>query len=456
MAKKNELQSDISSPSLVEENSLVQTGIEETSVIKNVNDNNDILQINEKQNDTATLQKKKLDEVEQSVSKQKSKKSKILSIVFFIVNIFVVGGILAYQLINEEWVPLTGIRFSFWHLFVVFALLAAVVFFETIVFSYLLKQATGKSRFSTAYKVAEIGRYYDSVTPMASGGQAFQISYLKSRGVPVHSALSIPMAKYVFGQISWVVISLVCLIISWTDPSYGAFVSIASILGFVLSSLVLFVTIFLSVCKTFGKKLVVRCLKLLHKMKIIKNYDKQYEKITKYIGDFQDIMKQYAKSPKDFIILTLLSIAKNILNYSMPFFIAHFFIPGLEGQMYIKMFVMTCLVDLASSFFPLPGGTGMNEISFTTAFGSVVGQTNVLVWVLLLWRFCSYYFYLVQGVCILSYDMAYGNRKYKWLVKRDNLAEESAVFKQEQINKFRIDRAKRRKNKNKSDNKEYL
>ena len=52
--------------------------------------------------------------------------------------------------------------------------------------------------------------------------------------------------------------------------------------------------------------------------------------------------------------------------------------------------------------------------------------------------------------------MAYGNRKYKWLVKRDNLAEESAVFKQEQINKFRIDRAKRRNGKNKTDRKEYL
>ena len=52
--------------------------------------------------------------------------------------------------------------------------------------------------------------------------------------------------------------------------------------------------------------------------------------------------------------------------------------------------------------------------------------------------------------------MAYGNRKYKWVVKRDNLAEESAVFKQEQINRFRSDRAKRRKNKNKLDKKEYL
>lgn len=456
MEKTTELKNEVSSPVTGEENSLVQTNIDD--ILKEQEPTTQKAQEVSSQTELSVedMQKKKLDEMEQAVSKQNTKKSKILKMVFFIVNIAVVAGILTYQMLNEEWVPITGIRFDFWYLLVVFVLLGAVLLAETCVFSYLLKQTTGRRRFSTAYKVAEIGKYYDCVTPMATGGQAFQVSYLKSRGVPIHTSLSIPLAKYVFGQIAWVLISLVCLIISWTDKSYGTFVSIASILGFIFSSIILFITVFLSICKTVGKKLVVRCLKLLHKMKIVKNYDKQYEKLTKYISDFQDIMKQYAKSPKDFLVLTFLSIAKNIFNYSIPFFIVHFFIPGLEGTMYLKLFVMTCLVDLASSFFPLPGGTGMNEISFTAAFGSVVGQTNILVWVLLLWRFCSYYFYLLQGVCILSYDMAYGNRKYKWLVKRDNLVEESAVFKQEQINKFRIDRAKRRKIKNKSNKKEYL
>lgn len=452
MNKKPELNIQQTSPQTEEEVSLVQTNIDDLIKEQEQEKQEEI----SKEVDVSVLQQKKLDEMEQTVSKQKSKKSKILNVVFFIVNIAVVAGILTYQLLNEDWVPITGIRFNFWYLIGMFAFLGAVVFSETLIFSYLLKQTTGRARFATAYKMGQIGRYYDSITPMATGGQPFQVSYLKSRGVPSHSSLSIPMAKYVFSQIAWVVISLTCLIISWADKSYGTFVSITSIVGFILSSLLLFVTVFLSVCKTVGKKLVINILKLLHKMKIVKNYDKQYEKLTKYVSDFQDIMKQYAKSPKDFLILSFLSIARNIFNYSIPFFVAGFFIPGLEGQLYIKLLVMTVLVDLSSSFFPLPGGTGMNEISFSTAFASVVGQTNVLVWVLLLWRFCSYYFYLLQGVCVLSYDMAYGNRKYRWLVKRDNLAEESAVFKQEQINRFRADRAKRRKNKNKSDKKEYL
>ena len=183
-------------------------------------------------------------------------------------------------------------------------------------------------------------------------------------------------------------------------------------------------------------------------MRIVKNYEKQYEKISKYISDFQDVMKQYAKSPKDFLIMTFFSLCRLLANYSIPFFIVKLFLPSLDNSMYLNLFVMSVLVDLSASFFPLPGGTGMNEISFTAAFGTIINSPNLLVWVLLMWRFFSYYIYLLQGICILSYDVAYGNRKYKWEVRRNNLAEESMLFKQRQIDRFRQERSKRRKNKN--------
>lgn len=391
-------------------------------------------------------QRKKLDEIEQSVSKQSSKKSKIINVVFFIINILIVAGILVYQFLNED-MPEGGLNIDISYLLVCILIFGLVLVFDTLSISYLLKVSCGKWNFGLGYKVAEIGRYYDSVTPMATGGQPFQITYLKKRGTPLHTSLSIPLAKYEFQQMAWVVMSLICLIISFTTKGYGTFVGVTSILGFVLSSIVLFVTVFLSVCKTFGRKLVVKVLKLLYKMKIIKNYDKQYERITKYISDFQDVMKQYAKSPKDFIAMFLISTAKLLVNYSIPFFIVKIFIPDLPGSEYITLFVMSLLVDLSASFFPLPGGTGMNEISFTAAFGAVIHNSGVLVWVLLVWRLFSYYIYLIQGMLILSYDMAYGNRKYHWQVKKNELMEESSIFKQNQIDRFRAERAKRRRKK---------
>ena len=397
----------------------------------------------------AEVQQQKLNEIEQSVSKQSSKKSKITNLVFFFINIALVAGILVYQLSNEEFVSLKGQAFHIPSLLIVILLVVGVVVCESFLISYLLKSSTGKWRFGLSFKTAQIGRYYDAVTPMATGGQPFQVSYLKSRGVPIHNALSVPLAKYAFSQMSWVTVSLFALIVSWVDKSYGTFAQVACLVGFILGSFVLFLLLFLSCSKRLGRFLVVKVLKLLHKIRIVKNYEKQYEKITKSVSDFQDVMKQYASSPKDFLIMYAAALIKNIINYSIPFFIVRFFVPGFEGRMYFKMFVMTILVDCSSSFFPLPGGSGMNELSFTAVFSIVVSGQAPLVWVMLAWRFCSYYFYLVQGVVVLSYDMLYGNKKYRWQVVKNNLAEESAVFKQHQINRFRADRAKRRKEKSK-------
>ena len=454
---------------LLEETDNEKYDLEEENKGQVVNENNTVEgEHNIEQDDNVTkLQKQKLDEIEQSMSKQNSKKSKITNLIFFILNIVVVGGLLIYQISKESFVPLTGIKLNAFPFLIVCLLFLGTILMDTFGVSYLIKQGTGRWRFATAYKVTQIGKYYDAVTPMATGGQPFQITYLKSHGVPIHNSLSIPLAKYVFGQISWVVLSLVCLIISFTDKSYGTFVSIMSIIGFVLSFIVLSATIFLSVCKTVGKKLVVRILKLLYKMKIVKNYDKQYEKITKYIGDFQDVMKQYAKSPKDFIIMFFSTLVSNLIRYSIPFFVVGIFVPNIGAEYYLKLLVMTVLVDLSASFFPMPGGTGLNEISFTAAFGGVIESfqnsgyigevSGILIWVLLIWRFFSYYLYLIQGVTILSYDIAYGNKKYKWLVKKENLVEESMVFKQNQINKFRAERAKRRKNKHFNEkNREFI
>lgn len=390
-------------------------------------------------------QKQKLADTEQSVSKKSSKKSKLKNLFFFFLNLAILAAVLTYQLTKEPIKPLPSIRFDWVSFFSMLLLFGGVLLFETINMSYLMKISTNKWKFGTSFKLTYIGRYYDNITPMATGGQPFQIAYLKSHGEPMHTSLSIPLGKYVFQQIAWLILSTFCMIYSFTVMNMNAFVMTTSIIGFVLGSVVLCATIFLCVCKTVGKKLVVKSLKLLYKMKIVKNYDKQYEKITKYISDFQDVMQQYAKNPKDFVVLTLTSLIRMIIYYSIPFFIISFFNGGIEGDMFMNIFVMCNLVDMASSFFPLPGGTGMNELSFQSAFATIVGQGDILVWVLLGWRFFSYYVYLLMGIIILSYDVSYGNRKYRWSVARANLIEESNQFKQIQIDRFRLERSKRRK-----------
>lgn len=388
-------------------------------------------------------EKAKLDASQQAVAKRKGKNKKWLNLGMFLLNIAIVVGIFLYQFLKNEFVSLSDLPINIGYVFVCFGLFGVAMFLDTCSTEYLTRKSVKRRSWALSFKSTLCSRYYDAVTPMATGGQPFQVTYLMGRGVPSSAALSIPIARLFFYQLSWFVVSSVCLIVSFVDKSFNGFVNIASIIGFVLSFAVMFLTLFLSVCKSVGKKLVAKTLKLLQKMRIIKNYEKQYQRVINYVEDYQSIMQQYVKSPKDFIFEFTVTLLRTIAVYSLPFFIFCTF-NGFSTGVYLKFLVMGVLVDLASSFIPLPGGSGMNEVSFSLMFEPYF-SSGPLFWALLLWRFFTYYFYLVLGLGMITYDVSYGNRKYRWIKVERQLQEESKAFKDQQIANFKKERAYRRK-----------
>ena len=177
-------------------------------------------------------------------------------------------------------------------------------------------------------------------------------------------------------------------------------------------------------------------------MKIVKNYEKQYQRVSNYVEDYQNIMRAYVKNKKDFIVMFLCMAARIVLIYSLPFFIYCTF-NGYAPELYWLFMVMGVLIDLASSFIPLPGGTGMNEVSYVAMFAPYFAD-GALIWAMLLWRFFTYYLYLILGFGMITYDVAYGNRKYRWMKVERRLQLESKAFKEKQISSFRTERAYRR------------
>ena len=387
--------------------------------------------------------KAKLDASQQAVSKRSGKKKKVWNIVMFLINVCVIAGIFTYQIVAGDFVSLTEISIDVGYLFVCIALVGVALVVDTGPISYLINKACKRPRFALSFKTNICGRYYDAITPLAAGGQPFQVTYLRSRDVPATPSLSIPMAKLFFEQLVWFIICTISLIVSFVNYSqFSSLVNISSYIGFVLTFAMLFLTIFLSVSKNVGKKLVAKTLKLLQKMKIVKNYEKQYQRVSNYVEDYQNIMRAYVKNKKDFIVMFLCMAARIVLIYSLPFFIYCTF-NGYAPELYWLFMVMGVLIDLASSFIPLPGGTGMNEVSYVAMFAPYFAD-GALIWAMLLWRFFTYYLYLILGFGMITYDVAYGNRKYRWMKVERRLQLESKAFKEKQISSFRTERAYRR------------
>ena len=388
--------------------------------------------------------KKKIDEYEQQVAVQKSPKKKMWSALFFVFNIVMVVGIVLYQVFfNEDFVGLTEISINGWYFLALIVVFLIIQYVDVLPMAYLVKKACKRSRFKLSFKATMYGRYYDAITPMSTGGEPVQITYLLSHDVPATSSLSIPMAKLFFVQLTWFFVSLVCLIISFTSDAYNTFVSIASYIGFILNFVLLFFIFFLAIAKNVGKRLVVRVLKLLQKMKIVKDYEKQYKKVTAYVEDYQNIMITYMKSPKDFIVMFVTIGVRTVLLYFLPFLV-YCSLVGFEIELFGTFFIMGVLIDLAAGFFPIPGGSGMSELSISAMFAAFF-PSSTLVWAMLIYRFFNYYAYLLIGLGVTLYDLFYGKRKYQWLKKQRELQAESREFRAVQIQNFRAERATRRR-----------
>ncbi len=384
----------------------------------------------------------KIEEANKEVSIKSSKKKKCWNVIFFILNILLVAGILVWNILSsEDFSPLDLFDLNYGYFVVMLALLLGVLVFDVISVHRMIYRKTLRSRWYLAYKSTAVLRYYDAVTPLSSGGQAFMVTYLTGRGVPASTALSIPIAKLVFQNIAWLIITFICLVVSFVNK-WTTLVSAASIIGFVLSFAMVSIIMFVSLSKKAGKNLVVWCLRLLVKMRILKDFDKYYEKVKNFVEDYQNIMREYSHAKLDVIFLIFVHMLRIFCLFSIPFFIYCGF-KGWDPSKFGEFFVYTALIDLASSFIPLPGGTGMNELTFTALFNTYLGGATF--WGMLFWRFCSYYYYLLQGIVVIAYDTIYGNRKYRWVKTKMALQEESQEFRRLQIENFRQERNKRRK-----------
>lgn len=387
--------------------------------------------------DEQLKEKEQLEYAEQSVVNQKSKKKKYWNLIFFLINIVVVAGVLVYQLTQETITPISDIENVKMYLIpVVFLMFVAVMALDTYRTNLFLVRSGNRSRPGLCFGMCATGKYYDLITPMSAGGEPSQIFYMNHRGLSASSAISVPMARYVVSQISWMMIGLFAVImISTRGIMDVSAVLVIGLTGFALNFLITSICLLLSLSKKLGNVLVVKVLKLLKKIRIIKNYDKAYDKVNNVVENYQGTMQTYAKNKWFFMYTILISVIIFVLNYSIPFVIYLMF-GGTDFSLWINMLIISVIIELATSIIPLPGGTGMSEISFTAVFGTMFPQGTVF-WGLLMWRFATYYAYLIQGIGLIAYDYLVGNRKFKWLQRKWELEAESVLFKEEQIKNYK-------------------
>ena len=347
---------------------------------------------------------------------------RIFTVLFIVVVISVLGWTFYHDFFSPEalknppsFSEITYVLSQNWYYFL-FALIALALcfFFKGLKLSVMCRSVTGRWRFKTCFETGIIGHYYNNVTPLASGGQPFEIYHLSRHGVSGGAASSMPIASFFMYQLAFVVLSSIALI--FFVPSVNALMLPSEIIdspvayllrpmavvgtffGILMPLLVIIFCIFPSLASSIVKFTI----RILGKLKLVKDEQKTCEKFIETVNQNSKCLKDMAKSPLVLVLSFLTSACEVLSLCSIAYFILRSFGFDFPASWHVwewSQIVVVCLVLYSSvSFIPTPGNSGVADVSFYWLFKlSLFGIGGLSFIAMLTWRILSYYSFILIG-----------------------------------------------------------
>ncbi|MBR2909931.1 MAG: flippase-like domain-containing protein [Clostridia bacterium] len=362
----------------------------------------------------------KLQEAIENEKPKKKKKSVITNLIFLAINLVVLFFIINSLLKDTENFSLSKIVAEqgkkLWWLAGALGLVVLYFLADTLILNTLIKKTTGKSRMGLAYKTSVTGRYFDDITPFSVGGEPAQILSLAKGGVAPGVATSIPLIKFILYTMVYSILIFCFLVFAAPHiprPSnlnnlLLTLFKILAYIGLIFTALVSVVYTLIGSGKIVGRSLVRKIVRFGYKLRIVKDYRKSYNKIMSTVLEYQSSIRYLRKNLGTMFICAFLCLVEMLALFGMPYMIVMALAPGNvapTGFMLVIICITKSIIcQMASVVMPLPGGTGMMEISFISLFGisSLLGHN--VVWGLLAWRFLTYYFNIIQGFTLTTID----------------------------------------------------
>lgn len=354
--------------------------------------------------------------------------------------ILLVGGVLFYTAYNdffsekktlppqEYWANLFATRWYYillaaLSLFLCYALKA----FKHSLLSYKLK---GKWNVRACFSTAVLGLYYNYVTPLAVGGQPFEIYNLTKNGFSGGEASSMTLSSFILHQIAFVLLGVVSLILYAGNvlkipqnmiSAIPNVISVIAGIGLALAfSVPLFVVLF-SFNSRLGEKIVSFVFFLGRKLRLVKNPKETKKKTLQSLSVNANCLKKLAAQPVLFISEFLLSLAEQFALCSIAYFTLKFF--GFRWHSdneileWLQVVQLCFILYAAISFIPTPGNSGAADLSFYLLFDTGLGLSGtdtvyggLAFPAMVVWRLLSFYGFIIIG---FIYTTAKRNRRKK-------------------------------------------
>ncbi|MBP5466947.1 MAG: flippase-like domain-containing protein, partial [Clostridia bacterium] len=347
-----------------------------------------------------------------------SKRQKTLKIVLHIVFVVICAGILVLTAVNDflsgktppTWDVLSDVLGRCWF-YAVFAIVALFFcyFLKGFKLSMLCKYTTGKFHFKTCMETGVVGHYYNSVTPLAVGGQPFEIYHLSRHGVTGGTAAALPIATFFMNQVAMVTLALASAILYTTNALgipqnllvFPTALSVLMYIGIAGCLLIPGSVVLISMFPKVGGALIRFFIFLGAKLRIVKDRRLTTYRTLKNVVRNSYCLKKFAKNPFMLIATFLVSLGEQSALCSIAYFSLRFFgfdIPEIGGFTEWLQITQLCMMLYAAvAIFPTPGNSGLAEISFYVLFEKGITMSGLSFAAVLFWRIMSYYSFVIIG-----------------------------------------------------------
>lgn len=328
-----------------------------------------------------------------------SRKNKVMLAVMLALGV----AIFAYSVRNVSWHLIAGdiAHLKWGWLAVAVGCMVLSLFLESLVVHTLVRnRVAAHFPLRDAIRIPLVEQLFNGITPFATGGQPAQVFALLQSGVEGGQATSLLLLKFVVYQTMIVVNFLICLVAGFHYIADKIHVmAVLVIFGFLIHFAVIGGLLMVMYWYNFTRKAVHWCLLPLKWIVSAERFSCIQEYLILKIDNFYQESLQLKAQGKLLVKINLLTLFQLAVYYVIPYFIL--LALGVSNVSLITVMTMHVLIVIATSLFPIPGGAGGAEFSFTLVFSTFMASHTKLILAMILWRLITYYLGMFAGMIAL-------------------------------------------------------
>lgn len=322
-------------------------------------------------------------------------KKKIISTAVFIL-LFILAYVFVFKDYSLTEFQETMSKCNRWYLLVAMLCVGLWVFFEALYFKFIFKKLNYRISWYQAIGYVFTETYFSAITPSSTGGQPVQMIEMNKDKIPYRISSIVVLLNTILYKVALLLIVIIGYIVFFDQvqlltPSFRGF----TILGFIITLLLVALLIALVFSKKFIIKLANFGYSILWKLKIKKKDEESEKKVEASLEEYKEVAKYIKKDKKvlfqSFAIIFLQRLSLLLVN----FFIYKSF--DVSGISLFFAITIQAFLTIAADFIPVPGGVIISE-ALLLETNQVLGITSIAKGATLVFRNISFYFLVLVSL----------------------------------------------------------